>query len=106
MPTNDTMVTTGNRTHAGTLRIFTKILTMGTFINSKTKLAISNDAIRPQTTSGRSVNNVGPGVIFNVINSANKTAVVPEPGTPNVSIGTKAPPAAALFPASGAAIPF
>ena len=33
------------------------------------------------------------------------TAVVPLPGTPSVSIGTSAPPAAALLPASGAATP-
>ena len=43
--------------------------------------------------------------MFNVINKASKTAVVPEPGTPKVNIGTSAPPAAALFPASGAATP-
>ena len=36
---------------------------------------------------------------------ANSTAVVPLPGTPKVNIGTKAPDAAPLLPASGAAIP-
>ena len=72
---------------------------------SSTKLAINNVAIKPQTTSGLSVKRRGPGVILRVIRRASKTAVVPEPGTPNVNIGTKAPPAAALFPASGATIP-
>ena len=43
--------------------------------------------------------------MFNVNRTANNTAVVPDPGTPNASIGTSAPPAAALLPASGAATP-
>ncbi len=105
MPTNEIIVTPGNNIAAGTCRIRLNSFTNGTFKMSRTKLAISNDAMRPQTTSGRSVNNSGPGVILSVINKANKTAVVPDPGTPRVSIGTNAPPAAALLPASGAAIP-
>ena len=99
------MHTPGNRIQGGTLKTFTKKRTIGTFRISNTILAINNAAINPQTTSGRSVNSKGPGVIFNVINKASKTAVVPEPGTPNVNIGTSAPPAAALLPASGAATP-
>lgn len=68
-------------------------------------MAINSEAIKPQTTSGLSVNSKGPGVMFKVINNASSTAVVPDPGTPKVSIGTRAPPAAELLPASGAAIP-
>ena len=105
MPTNEIIVTPGSKIEAGTSNNRLNILTIGTFNISKTIFAIKRDAIRPHTTSGLSVNSSGPGVIFKVIRRANKTAVVPEPGTPNVSMGTNAPPAAALFPASGAAIP-
>ena len=100
------MVTPGSKIAAGTCKTRLKIFTIGTLRTNNTKFAISNEAIRPHTTSGLSVNSKGPGVIFNVINKARRTAVVPEPGTPSVSIGTNAPPAAELFPASGAAIPF
>ncbi len=98
-------MTPGSRIAGGTIRMRTKIFTIGTFIARRTKLAIRSVAIRPQTTSARSVKSVGPGVMLSVISSASRTAVVPEPGTPSVSIGTSAPPAAALFPASGAATP-
>ena len=66
---------------------------------------INKAAIRPHTTSGFCLNSRGPGVTSKVINIAKRTAVVPDPGTPRASIGTNAPPAAALFPASGAATP-
>ena len=82
-----------------------KNFTRGTFRIKSITFAISNVAIKPHTTSGLSLNNNGPGVIFKVINKASNTAVVPEPGIPKVSIGINAPPAAALLPASGAAIP-
>ena len=72
---------------------------------NKTIFPINKAAIKPHTTSGFCLNKSGPGVTSSVINIANKTAVVPDPGTPKASIGTKAPPAAALFPASGAATP-
>ena len=106
MPTKLTIITPGRSSAGGTVRTFTKIFTSGTFMNSSTKFAISSDAIRPQTTSGRLAKSVGPGVMFSVIRTARRTAVVPDPGTPRVSMGTSAPPAAALFPASGAATPF
>ena len=98
-------MTPGSSTHGGTDNILTKILTIGTFINSRTKFAIRSEAMSPHTTSGLSENSVGPGVILSVTSRASSTAVVPDPGTPSVSIGTSAPPAAALFPASGAATP-
>ena len=106
MPTKEIIVTPGNKMPAGTCNTRLNSLTMGTFRISNTTLAINREAISPQTTSGRSLNNSGPGVIFSVISKARRTAVVPEPGTPNVNIGTSAPPAAALLPASGAATPF
>ncbi len=62
-------------------------------------------AISPQTTSGFCWNRSGPGVMLSASSMASSTAVVPEPGTPRASIGTSAPPAAALLPASGAATP-
>ena len=106
MPTKEIIVTPGSSTAAGTCRMRLNTRTSGTFRTSNTTLAISSEAMRPHTTSGRSVKSSGPGVMFNVISSASSTAVVPDPGTPSVSIGTSAPPAAALLPASGAAIPF
>ena len=98
-------MTPGSNIHGGTINTFTNTFTIGTFISNNTTFAISNDAIKPHTISGRSVKSVGPGVIFKVISRASRTAVVPDPGTPSVSIGTRAPPAAALLPASGAATP-
>ena len=99
------MATTGIRYFEGINNIFEKYLTSGMFKINKTIFPMNNAAINPHTTSGFCLNNRGPGVTSRVINIANKTAVVPEPGTPSASIGTKAPPAAALFPASGAATP-
>ncbi len=105
MPTKLTMVTSGISTHGGTISTFTNSFTRGTFITRSTMLARKRLAIRPQTISGCSANKSGPGVMFSVIGSASITAVVPDPGTPSVSIGIIAPPAAALLPASGAATP-
>ncbi len=79
--------------------------TIGIFRANSIKFAMNNAAIKPQTTSGLFENNNGPGVMLSDINTASNTAVVPEPGTPSANIGTNAPPAAALLPASGAATP-
>ena len=105
MPPKETIIIPGRRIQGGTDRSLTKSFTIGTFMISSTKFDISRAAISPHTTSGRSSKSSGPGVMFRVSSSARSTAVVPEPGTPSVSIGTRAPPAAALFPASGAATP-
>ena len=43
--------------------------------------------------------------MLNIKSAPRRIAVVPEPGMPSVSIGTIAPPAAALLAASGAASP-
>ena len=66
---------------------------------------MNKEAIKPQTMSGCSVNNCGPGVMLYKVNAPIITAVVPEPGTPKVNIGMNEPHAEALFAASGAAIP-
>ena len=89
----------------GKSNTFVNNLTKGIFKNNKIIFPKNNAAINPQTTSGLFLNNKGPGVMFIVINIASKTAVVPDPGTPKDNIGTNAPPAAALLPASGAATP-
>ncbi|MNW10189.1 hypothetical protein D3C71_2073490 [compost metagenome] len=69
------------------------------------KLAINNEAIRPQTMSGCCWNSSGPGVMLYSDSAPIITAVVPDPGTPSVSIGTIAPQAAAPIAVSGAARP-
>ncbi len=51
------------------------------------------------------MNSCGPGVILYKVNAPIITAVVPEPGTPNVNIGTNEPHADALLAASGDATP-
>ncbi len=91
--------------HIGTARIRVKSPTSGRLSTSSTTFARNSEAIRPQTTSGCSWNSSGPGWMLSASSSASSTAVVPEPGTPSDSIGTSAPPAAALLPASGAATP-
>ncbi len=68
-------------------------------------LAMNNDAIRPQTMSGCCWNSSGPGVMLYSDSAPIITAVVPEPGTPRVSIGTSAPQAEAPIAVSGAARP-
>src|SRR5210317_2041194 len=95
----------GIKYFGGNKRILVNIRTIGMFKINKTKFAKNKAAINPQTTSGLFLNNKGPGVIFIVINIAKRTAVVPDPGTPRDNIGTRAPPAAELLPASGAATP-
>ena len=60
---------------------------------------------QPQTISGCSVNIAGPGVMLYSVSAPIITAVVPDPGTPSVSMGIKEPQAEALLAASGAATP-
>ena len=105
MPTKEIIATPGIRYFAGMVNRRINSPTIGMFMASNITLPINSAATRPQTTSGFLVNNRGPGVMSKVKSIANNTAVVPEPGTPNASMGTNAPPAAALFPASGAATP-
>ena len=61
------------------------------FIASNMTLAIASEAIRPHTTTGWSWNSVGPGVMLYSVSAPIITAVVPEPGTPRVSIGISEP---------------
>ena len=77
----------------------------GRFSTSRMMLPKYMLSISPQTRSGRSRNSIGPGGMPCMMKAAKRTAVVPEPGTPKVNMGTKAPQVAALFAASGAAIP-
>ncbi|MOA39248.1 hypothetical protein D3C78_1610110 [compost metagenome] len=66
---------------------------------------MNSEAIRPQTICGCSWNSSGPGVMLYRLSAPIITAVVPEPGTPRVSIGTSAPQAEAPMAVSGAARP-
>ncbi|MNN77442.1 hypothetical protein D3C81_1939040 [compost metagenome] len=68
-------------------------------------LATNSEAIRPQTISGCCSNSSGPGVMLYRVSAPIITAVVPEPGTPRVSIGTRAPQQDAPMAVSGAARP-
>ncbi|MNJ46447.1 hypothetical protein D3C77_415760 [compost metagenome] len=99
------MAMTGTRVQFGMERIRVKMRTIGMFrINSMT-LAMNSEAIRPQTMSGCCWNNSGPGVMLYRVRAPIITAVVPEPGTPRVSIGTRAPQQEAPMAVSGAARP-
>ncbi len=62
-------------------------------------------AMTPQKISGWSWNSNGPGWMPITKKAPSRTAVVPEPGIPRLSKGTKAPPDAALLDVSGAATP-
>ncbi len=79
--------------------------TSGMFITSRITLPMNSEAIRPQTTSGCCSNSSGPGVMLYSVSAPIITAVVPEPGTPRVSMGISEPQAEALLAASGAARP-
>ncbi len=80
-------------------------LIIGTFITISIRLATNSEAIRPHTISGWFWNSSGPGVMLYSVSAPSITAVVPEPGTPSVSIGTMEPQAEALLAVSGAARP-
>src|SRR5690606_38402514 len=79
--------------------------TMGTFMMNSMTLAMNSEAIRPQTSSGLVSNSTGPGVMLYRVSAPIMTAVVPEPGTPSVSMGTKEPMADEVAAASGATSP-
>jgi hypothetical protein len=79
--------------------------TIGTLRMISMTLAMNSEAIRPQTMSGCCWNSSGPGVMLYRVRAPIITAVVPEPGTPRVSIGTMAPQAEAPMAVSGAARP-
>ena len=63
------------------------------------------ETITPQNTAGSESSRRGPGWMPRLSMTPNNTAVVPEPGMPRVSNGTKEPVQAALLAASGAAMP-
>ncbi|MCY1522811.1 hypothetical protein D9M68_576810 [compost metagenome] len=104
-PTTLTMVIAGTRIQVGTLSMRANRPTSGMFITSRMTLPMNSEAIRPQTTSGCCSNSSGPGVMLYRVRAPIITAVVPEPGTPRVSIGISEPQAEALLAASGAATP-
>src|SRR5690606_20413869 len=89
----------------GTDKTLENMRTIGTFMTNNITLAINSDAINPQTSSGLVSNNTGPGVMLYSVNAPIITAVVPDPGTPNVSIGTNEPMAEEVAAASGATSP-
>ncbi|MCY1426129.1 hypothetical protein D9M71_419410 [compost metagenome] len=96
---------TGTSAQFGTARMRVNRRTIGTFSMSSMTLAMNSEAIKPQTMSGCCWNSRGPGVMLYRVKAPIITAVVPEPGTPRVSIGTRAPQHAAPMAVSGAARP-
>ena len=77
----------------------------GRFRTSSIRLAISSEAIRPQTSCGLVANSSGPGCRPNCWNPASMIAAVAVVGRPSVSSGTSVPAALALLAASGPATP-
>ncbi len=104
-PTAETAAMAGTRNHSGMVSMRVNRPINGMFMTSSITFAISSAAISPQTISGCSVNIAGPGVMLYSVSAPIMTAVVPEPGTPSVSIGINEPQAEALLAASGAATP-
>ncbi len=104
-PTMLITVIVGTSTQFGTLSMRENRPTRGMFMIKRITLPMNSEAIRPQTTSGCCSNNSGPGVMLYSVSAPIITAVVPEPGTPRVSMGISEPQAEALFAASGAARP-
>src|ERR1700712_5412126 len=96
---------TGTSAQFGTDRMRVKMRIIGMLRITSMMLATNNEAIRPQTMSGCCWNSSGPGVMLYNDSAPIITAVVPEPGTPRVSIGTSAPQAEAPMAVSGAARP-
>src|SRR3990167_9142512 len=96
-------VIAGTSTQLGTLSMRANRPTSGMFITSRITLPINSEAIRPQTTSGCCSNSSGPGVMLYRVRAPIITAVVPEPGTPRVSMGISEPQAAQVAVAELAA---
>ena len=89
----------------GTSSTFAMYGINGRFKINRIRLPIYIDTITDQKICGSSTISRGPGVTFNAIRAPSKIAVVPEPGIPSVSNGTKEPVQAALLAVSGAASP-
>ena len=104
-PTVDTARMPGTSAQFGTFSMRVNTPTIGMFITSRITLPMNIDAIRPQTSVGCCWNSAGPGVMLYSVSAPIITAVVPEPGTPSVSIGMNEALADALLAASGAATP-
>src|SRR3546814_14199252 len=81
----------GTISQPGTDSTLEKTRTIGTFMMNNITLAMNSDAIKPQTNSGLVSNSTGPGVMLYRVSAPIITAVVPEPGTPSVSMGTNEP---------------
>src|SRR3546814_13790823 len=95
----------GTISQPGTDSTLENTRTIGTFIRNSSTLAMNSEAIRPHTSSGLVSNSTGPGVMLYSVSAPIITAVVPEPGTPSVSMGTNDPMADAVAADSGATRP-
>lgn len=104
-PTKLKITTSEISSGLGTAKIFTKYGISGRFKINRNTFPIYILAITPQKTVGFSVISNGPGCKPKTRNAPSITAVVPEPGIPSDSNGTKAPLVAALFAVSGAVSP-
>ena len=104
-PTKLIAATTGMSAQIGPAMSRVKRPIIGRFSTRSATLAMWSEATRPQTGSGWRSKRSGPGWTSSEMSMARITAVVPDPGTPGLSMGMSAPPEAALLPASGAATP-
>ena len=75
------------------------------FMISRSRFPMNLLEMRPQTRSALFWKRSGPGRIPHIMKPASMTAVVGEPGTPRARSGAKPLIEAALFAASGEAIP-
>src|SRR6266850_5546114 len=95
----------GYSTNPGVRSTCAKSGTSGRLSTSSMTLPMYMLATRPQKSDGFSEMKSGPGLNPHSTSAASSTAVVPEPGIPSVSKGTRAPPVSELFAPSGAATP-
>ncbi len=89
----------------GIFSTLTHIPIRGRFKTSSMTFPIYMEATMPQNTSGCSAMSMGPGRTPWIMRAANSRATVAFIGIPRDSRGMRAPPAAALFAASGPATP-
>src|SRR5215831_10780369 len=95
----------GVRIANGMRRMAAKNGTKARTINTPRMLPVYMLAISPQTKSGFSLNNSGPGCNPQMINPPSITAAVGDPGIPRVIIGNIAATPAAWAAVSGATTP-
>ena len=105
VPTVHKIRIVGHKIGLGTVVILAKKRAPNNPIGKTQRLEINRPKNNPQTISGLSANNIGPGRSPCRIKAPIMIPVTGSPGTPSVSIGTRSPPTTELLPASEAVIP-